>query len=396
MATKATRKRARVKVGTDAEGKPIYKWAAGYTKKELALNKEEIKRKYVGGVEVRKDAVFEVYLKEWYEVYKKPYIGASSQRNYNSIINKHILPAFQGRQLRAITAPELQAFINQFAGRGQTTITYIHAVLTGMFGEATAQNILEKDPALRLRKPEHSFRPRRALTDAETAAALSVGRTHQHGLLLLVYYYLGVRKGEGLGLRVSDINYQERTVTIQRDIDYVTNDVGELKTTESERELPIPNELYAALLPFRAMGDAYIFSLDNGTSFWSASTYNRYWRKLMAAMYALDHSIESETDGNGVTASTLTAHYFRHNYATFLYDAEVDVLTAQKYLGHADVQTTLNIYTELKSKREKKSAAKLKTAFDFVAELQGCKNDTLIPQNEKIISFAEMKRQKAH
>ena len=85
-----------------------------------------------------------MYLKEWYETYKKPKIGPSSQRNYNSIIHKHIIPAFEGRQLRAITAMELQTFINQFAGRGQTTITYIHTILTGMFGEATAQGILEK------------------------------------------------------------------------------------------------------------------------------------------------------------------------------------------------------------------------------------------------------------
>ena len=114
----------------------------------------------------------------------------------------------------------------------------------------------------------------------------------------------------------------------------------------------------------------------------------------MAAMYTFEPGIEHETSEDGVIGSILTAHYFRHNYSTFLYVAEVDVLSAQKYLGHADVQTTLNIYTELKSKREKKSAAKLKTAFDFVAELQGFEKHTVsaLRTDEKIIDFEEIKK----
>lgn len=61
--------------------------------------------------------------------------------------------------------------------------------------------------------------------------------------------------------------------------------------------------------------------------------------------------------------SILTAHYFRHNYATLLYDAGVDVLTAQKYLGHADPVTTLRIYTHLKKLREQSSKQKVIEMF---------------------------------
>lgn len=50
-----------------------------------------------------------------------------------------------------------------------------------------------------------------------------------------------------------------------------------------------------------------------------------------------------------------TAHQLRHSYATMLYDAGVDVLTAQKYLGHADVQTTMKIYTHLSARKEQGS-----------------------------------------
>ena len=54
----------------------------------------------------------------------------------------------------------------------------------------------------------------------------------------------------------------------------------------------------------------------------------------------------------------LTAHQLRHGTATLLFEAGVDVYTAQKILGHAHVSTTLEIYTELREKKEKQSVKK--------------------------------------
>ena len=56
----------------------------------------------------------------------------------------------------------------------------------------------------------------------------------------------------------------------------------------------------------------------------------------------------------------LTAHVLRHGYATLLYEAGVDVYTAGKLLGHADVETTIGIYTHLRAKKEATSMKKLK------------------------------------
>ena len=55
----------------------------------------------------------------------------------------------------------------------------------------------------------------------------------------------------------------------------------------------------------------------------------------------------------------LTAHQLRHGTATLLYEAGVDVYTAQRILGHAKVSTTMEIYTELREKKEKQSIKKL-------------------------------------
>ena len=60
----------------------------------------------------------------------------------------------------------------------------------------------------------------------------------------------------------------------------------------------------------------------------------------------------------------ITAHMLRHTYATILYDAGVDIKTAQRYLGHADVQTTLKIYTHLSETKQAQSLDALHVHFD--------------------------------
>jgi site-specific recombinase XerD len=63
------------------------------------------------------------------------------------------------------------------------------------------------------------------------------------------------------------------------------------------------------------------------------------------------------------TGIECTPHQLRHSYATMLFDAGIDVKTAQTWLGHSDIKTTLDIYTHLSEKRQSQSFEKW---FDFV------------------------------
>jgi len=68
----------------------------------------------------------------------------------------------------------------------------------------------------------------------------------------------------------------------------------------------------------------------------------------------------SKHNPHGIPISIdFTAHCLRHTYATLLYKAGVDVLTAQYLLGHADVQTTLGIYTHLDAELKQRGLDKL-------------------------------------
>jgi len=350
--------RAKVTVGHDTAGNPIVKYASGKTKKELEENKQELIRRYIGGMHVERDVMFADSVISWYTAYKEPTLSVSSKSCYKSIINKHILPAFKDRQIKSITAPELQIFLNTKSGLSVSTLGYIKAVLTGVFKNAYTNGIIDRDPSATLVRPSAQKESKRALTQAEVIAVLEVGRTHPEGMILLILYYTGLRIGEALGLQWRDVDFKERVLSVNRDIDFKTNAIGELKTKSAKRSVPIPQELYDALWLARGIGETFVIQSPKSHSFLSQSTYKRMWSRLMQAVYEIDRSIENR---NG--KAILTAHYFRHNYASVLYNNGIDILSAQKYLGHSDVKTTLGIYSHLSVEKEKENANKVRQAF---------------------------------
>lgn len=366
------RYRAKVTVG-HANGKPIFRYVSGKTKAELEQNKAALRRECItGSVDTRKDVLFGIYAQEWYDVYKKPHLSISSRQAYASIFNVHLFPAFSGRQLRAISANDLQAFMNSKTGYGKSTLSYLQTILVNVFRSAYARGIIDRDPAIGLTRPSTDKKVRRALTEPEQAAALHVGHTHPEGLLLLILYYTGLRIGEALGLQWRDVDFSTRLLHVQRDIDFKTGSVGSLKTLSSNRHVPIPDDLFSALWNERGVGETFVLQAPKSHSHLSLRTYVRRWNRLMQAMYDYDNSIESKPINQSMPQnppmqqrfqSILTAHYFRHNYASVLYNADVDVLSAQRFLGHSDVKTTLSIYAHLSESKEQINADKVRRAF---------------------------------
>lgn len=362
--------RGRVQIGIDKDGKPINKYVSASTKRELEQKKEYVRKHYIDGQPLRTDMPFYQYAEEWYKLKKEPFISDASRSAYRTMFNKHILPAFGLRHLRAISAGELQAFVNSFADASKSQITLAVGALKAIFASAYAEGIIERDPSVSLIRPKAKKKnERRALTDQETENVLVTMKRHEHGLFLAVLYYLGLRRGEALGLQWGDFDFDEDLVHIQRDIDFVgsTAHDGELKTAAANRFIPIPTELRTMLSKVRGFPQQYVFHTEEGQP-WSQSSFKRIWLSLMQDAYCVEErevtkGTKRKNDIIKQLKPTLTPHYFRHNYATLLFEAGVEPLIAMKMLGHTDYQTTANIYTHLKSEMMKKSSVDMEDVF---------------------------------
>ena len=92
----------------------------------------------------------------------------------------------------------------------------------------------------------------------------SLNITFDDGLYLAVLYYLGLRRGEALGLQWGDLDFDEDLVHVQRDIDFCGSTArdGDLKTDAADRYVPIPGELRAMLTKMRGFPQQYVFHTE--------------------------------------------------------------------------------------------------------------------------------------
>ncbi len=374
MASKQKKKedyRGRVQIGVHPDGKPINKYVRAKSAKELNARMEDIRRHFIDGEPSRDDMLFCQYAEEWYKLKKEPNLSNATRSLYHTCFTKYVLPTFGLRHLRAISAQELQAFVNGYSDTSKSQITLVMGIVKAIFSSAFSEGIIRINPSAALVRPKAKKKAdRRALTAAETKRMLEVIQTHKDGLFLAVLYYLGVRRGEALGLKWGDFNWNENTVHIERDIDYSGSRAaeGDLKTVNSDRFIPIPIELQRMLKPMRSMPDQYVFHTESGAPL-SEATYKRMWLQLMLAAGCtvereVKPGVSRPNDIRQKYKATITPHYFRHNYVTMLYEAEVDPLIAMRLVGHADYQTTASIYTHLKDETLKRAAANIDGVFD--------------------------------
>jgi integrase len=344
------RYRSRVTVGHGANGKPIIKCASGTTIHELEENIEQLKAYYMGvPASERRDVMLQEYGDKWYDAYKAPHLRPSTAGMYRYILDAHIYPALGDRQMRAVTPVEIQAILNRYTGRSVSLIGKVILTLRQLFARAEFDGLVDRNPMRGVVTPKGTQGKKRALTESEKQAILTVGESHKDGLLLILLYYTGMRRAEAVGLQWGDIDFTSNRITVRRQVVYVSGIAHEqpyTKTKAGMREIPLLSPLRDALWTRRGLPRVYVLPAPDSGGYLPSATFKRRWAKLMKAAGTPD----------------VTPHMMRHSFATVLYEADVDVLEAKRILGHEDYKTTADIYTHLSQKHQEKTAVKLEIA----------------------------------
>lgn len=366
--------RSKVKIGVDADGKDIFKWISGKTKRELEDARRAIIEHYIGQTALNDDQLFGAYTVDWYRKLKEATLSASSRASYRTMLNRHVLPVFGERNLRSITATELQVWLNSFAGMSSTTIAQAKTVICNIFAAALADRIIPSNPASALKNPKAGKeKTRRDLTDEETKKVLSLIDHHPHGDYLACLYYTGARPGEVRGLQWGDIDWDAGLIHICRDIDYKADaTAGALKTEAAYRDVPMADELRRVLLPKRALPNVYLFTGERSGHPWSKATAERIWLDMMQEVGLVEprDADWKKKDIRSKLKPTITPYYLRHNFITMCWRAGLDPMVTMRIVGHADYRTTANVYTHLNQESIEKSRTDLEKVFheDKVAQ----------------------------
>ncbi len=369
--------RYRAKVTIPGAG-PVY--VSGRTTKELEQAKKAARENLLG-VRAKADITFRQLVITWWNDFKLPRVKtASTRNNYRAAINRHVLPFFPEKQLlRAVQRKDLQACLDMCAGMSRGVIEYVSAVLRGAVRYGLSEGMITSHIAASLLPPEGKHPPNKtAFNPEQSNRVLKAASESPDGLILYLLYYLGIRRGELLGLQWGDVDFNRRVVRICRSISFIEpkgeSKIHKPKTERGKRSVPLPQALYDVLLPVRGQPEHYIISSDGGKSHLTEFGFTRKWTDLMiacgftapSAKYqrridaALKQGKEPPPPGSVRDYDLLvTPHAFRHNYVTACVLAGIPPEVTMRIVGHADYQTTVNIYTHIQEQQLKESTVDL-------------------------------------
>lgn len=163
----------------------------------------------------------------------------------------------------------------------------------------------------------------------------------------------GLRIGEICGLKWSDIDVVNGTITVRRTIERIYIIDGENKHTElivntpktknSCRDIPMCKELMAIVKPLKKVVNDDFYVLTNDEKPTEPRTYRNYYHRLMRRL--------------GIPR--LKYHGLRHSFATRCIESNCDYKTVSVLLGHANITTTLNLYVHPNMEQKKRCISKM-------------------------------------
>ena len=272
---------------------------------------------------------FEEVAEDWEEHHFSTLVW-NTQKQYRPALRRAVAE-FGEDLIKDITPSDISAFIHGFAigDRSDKVVRTQLMVINQVFKYAiNCLGVNISNPARDITVPKHLKKHKVTPPSSEDIKRIKENIAVPFGLFPYMLLYTGLRKNELLALTWEDVDIKSRTITVNKSIYHRYNVpyLKEPKTIKSVRTVPILD----TLLPYLKKGKGLIFCNDHGT-YITAKEYQTLWRNYCKA-----------------TGVTCTAHQLRHCYATMLFENKVNEKTAQALLGHAQLSTTMDVYTAIR------------------------------------------------
>ncbi|MBC6972579.1 site-specific integrase [Bacillus sp. Xin] len=270
---------------------------------------------------------------EWYTQRRKQ----SSVHAIKNIIYNHILEEFGKIKIDQITAKHVMNYQNKIIDKYSAMfLKKIHSTLSAIFNFAIKFHGLSNNPARIAGNFEKESNKRINFWEfKEFKRFISVVDEPLYKAFFSTLYYSGARKGELLALTWSDVNFEEKTIDINK-TNY-NKQITKPKTKASNRIIMLPNFIMdllkdtkkSASLTAPVKNDYVVFGEFYDSI--STTTLHRRFEKYV----------------NIAKVKKIIIHEFRHSHASYLINRGVSPLVVAQRLGHSDVATTLNTYSHL-------------------------------------------------
>ena len=289
-------------------------------------------------------------------------LAFGSYRSYAPAL-KRCVEKFGDRQLKDIKPKDIQLWLRQL---GETyaykTVSNHKTVLSQIFDYAILSfNAESYNPCDRVKVPSGLRKTTRdALSPSELQEILST-KENEFQLAFLILF-TGCRLGEANALKMSSVDFEKKTISISHSTSWRSNQpfIKEPKTESGIRVVPLLPKLEERLKRLNLGAEDYIVSQSPEPLTLSAITRRwESWCRLHGLAREEKREPTATNKHSSVWKPTIERHQIRHQYATILYEAGIDPKSAQQLLGHAQIQTTMDVYTHISEAKQKQDYVKL-------------------------------------
>jgi len=264
--------------------------------------------------------------------------------SYEATVRLYLKPNLGRTRLSRLTVAQVQTYLNAelAAGRSIRTVQLIRMVLSAALTRAMREELIPRNVARLIELPAWQRKEIRPWSAEQAAEFLSASRSdplYPAFLLLMLY---GLRRGEVLGLRWSDVDAAEQRLRIRQQILRVAGQlqIGPVKTSAGQRDLPLLPAVQDCLQELADQLSEQVRSQQRQPAASDLIFTTRTGQPIEPGN--LLRSFDRIRAEQGLPRITL--HHLRHTTATLLKNAGVSARDAQLVLGHAHISTTQQIY----------------------------------------------------
>lgn len=271
---------------------------------------------------------------------KRYIIKEQSYIKYSNLTNKHLIPILGNKIYKSISNHDIENFfehpnIIKLSSSTKKTLIYI------------IKNSIEYGVINNIRKPIGYIdikikKPKAKVVyltkyEQETLENYLRNKDDVRSMGIYLCLYTGIRLGEVCGLKWEDVDFINKSITIRRTVQRITNTdsnsknktkkiISTPKSDSSKRTIPIPEFLYNIMLKYKSNNDHYI--LTDSIEFKDTRVFEKY----------LENTLKRCDIRN------LNFHTLRHTFATRSIESGMDIKTLSEILGHSSYHITLDIY----------------------------------------------------
>jgi integrase len=365
-----------------------YKRAQGYAKThdEARRKLTELVQRADQGVPVASvNWTVAEYLTYWLHQVVRDERRPKTYQGYEGVVRLHLIPGLGRKRLGRLTAQDVRAFVTQTRQECQCCkhgwdaqlaeprccalgqccdsrlsarmVQSIHAVLRNALESAVREEIIPRNVAKLVQVPAPKYKVNRGLTAQQAKATLRAASAHRLAALYVLALFLGLRRGELLGLRWEDVDLDEAKLEVVHTLQRVGGSLRLVppKTHDSARTVPLPAVCVEALREHQRRQDTergqawpdweahgLVFPSRRGTPM-EPDNLRRSWGEIRRAA------------GLGTTRF----HDLRHTCVTLLLDLGAPPHVVREIVGHSDIEVTMTIYAHVSLDEKRKALGKL-------------------------------------